>query len=602
MAALSAWAAWIDNLVATLLGPLAVLILLSGLDDLTLPSLWFWSWWRSRRHASRFPAVEEMRLCPEKRIAIFVPCWHESAVIAKMIEHNVAAINYRNYSFFVGAYPNDPATVTALRELETRFANVHLAMCPHDGPTSKADCLNWIYQRMLLFEEDSAIHFDLVLTHDAEDLVHPESLTTINYYSGDYDMVQIPVLPLPTPFSRFTHGVYCDEFAESQFKDMPARVSMGAFIPSCGVGTGYSRAALEEMAQSNCNRIFEPACLTEDYENGIRLHRLGCRQKFVPLTCGANGLIATREFFPATRAAAIRQRTRWITGIALQSWERHGWSGPAANLYWYWRDRKGLIGTPLSFVVNLMFGWGLATLVFAWARHHSWGLGEHQLHPLLLAAVLLLQMTFLGIRMIAVSRIYGWRFALGVPLRVFLANYLNAVASWRAVSRYVAARRRRQPLVWVKTEHAYPSRNALLSHKRPLGEILVGSGYVSREVLDSAVASKPATIRIGEYLVQIGAITYDELYEAISLQQSVPAGRIEASEIPGKVARALPRKVIQTWKVLPYRIAEGTLYVASPEIPTDEMNMELQGFTRMNLRFQLVTPDNFEQLTHALVQ
>jgi hypothetical protein len=29
----------------------------------------------------------------------------------------------------------------------------------------------------------------------------------------------------------------------------------------------------------------------------------------------------------------------------------------------------------------------------------------------------------------------------------------------------------------VKTEHAYPSRGALVEHKRKLGEILIGSGY-----------------------------------------------------------------------------------------------------------------------------
>ena len=43
---------------------------------------------------------------------------------------------------------------------------------------------------------------------------------------------------------------------------------------------------------------------------------------------------------------------------------------------------------------------------------------------------------------------------------------------------YARARIRHEPLVWLKTEHAYPSRSALVEHKRKLGEILVGSGYV----------------------------------------------------------------------------------------------------------------------------
>ncbi len=57
----------------------------------------------------------------EKRIAIFVPLWHEHAVIAGMVEHNVAAINYDNYHFFIGAYPNDDPTLDAVRDLESRF-------------------------------------------------------------------------------------------------------------------------------------------------------------------------------------------------------------------------------------------------------------------------------------------------------------------------------------------------------------------------------------------------------------------------------------------------------------------------------------------------
>src|ERR1700684_140505 len=110
-----------------------------------------------------------------------------------------------------------------------RIPRLHLAVCPHDGPTSKPDCLNWIYQRMLEFEDHNDKRFDVVVTHDAEDIIHPASFRTINHYSRKYDMVQIPVLPLRTPFWHVTHGVYCDEFAEFQLKDMCARGIMRSF-------------------------------------------------------------------------------------------------------------------------------------------------------------------------------------------------------------------------------------------------------------------------------------------------------------------------------------------------------------------------------------
>ena len=66
-----------------------------------------------------------------------------------------------------------------------RHPNVHLAVCPHDGPTSKADCLNWIYQRMILYEEEHGVQFDIIVTHDAEDIIDPDALLgSITTHSG----------------------------------------------------------------------------------------------------------------------------------------------------------------------------------------------------------------------------------------------------------------------------------------------------------------------------------------------------------------------------------------------------------------------------------
>jgi adsorption protein B len=590
----------IDAIVAGCLVPLAIVILISGLDDLFLDAICLIASLRKRLAPVRLPSEAELRDCPEKRIAIFVPLWNESTVIAGMIGHNAAAIRYRNYDFFIGAYPNDEATLEAVRDLEARLPHAHLAVCPHDGPTSKADCLNWIYQRMLLFEEKYNIEFQIVITHDAEDLVHPDALAYINYYSDSFEMVQVPVLPLPTPLRHLVHGVYCDEFAEWQIRDMPARRLLGSFVPSNGVGTGYTRAALEKLAASDHNLIFEPGCLTEDYENGLRLHELGCPQVFVPLTRGAQGMVATREYFPRTIRAAIRQRTRWVMGIALQTWERHGWRGGAGQVYWFWRDRKGLLGNPISLLTNLIFLYGAVTWIVARAAGAPWGLGQRAIHPELLGATLVLLVERTLYRMVCCGRLYGRVFALGVLARSVAANTINALASVRAIYGYLRARLRGEPLVWLKTEHNYPSRAALLEHRRKLGEILVGSGYVSASSFAHALSTQPQGTRIGQHLARLGLIAQDDLYEALSLQQNLPAGRIAPAGIEVHVSRALPRQVIRDWKVLPFRIAGGNMFIASPELPTEEMARALRGFTRLALRFHLVTPANFEALTAEL--
>ena len=588
----------IDGVLVRSFAPLAVAILVNGLDDLVIDAAWAWFWLKAKlRPAARLfpPGSRQLDSAPRRRIAVLVPLWREHEVAARMLEHNLAAIRYPEYHIFAGAYPNDPETQDAVRSVAVRFPNVHLALCPHSGPTSKADCLNWVFQHLILYEEEHGERFDLVVTHDAEDLIHPEELRWINFYSARYDFIQTPVLALRTPLTALTHGVYCDEFAENHTRDMAVRARLGGFVPSAGVGTGYRREALERLAQTASNRIFEPESLTEDYENGLRLFRLGYSQAFVPLvrSCGSGDFVTTREYFPQDFRSALRQRTRWVMGIALQGWQRFGWKGKPGEVYWLWRDRKALISNPLSFLANLAFVYGLAAQ--AWTR-------VTPLAARFAAATLALQVLRIGIRMRCVARVYGLAFALGVPVRAVYANALNSAATLQAVARYGVARARGLPLKWVKTEHSYPSRAALLDHKRKLGEILVGSGYLGAPALAAALATQPRGVLLGEHLVRGGHLDEDSVYEALSLQQGLPVSRIDPHSISRRVARTLPEHVVRRWRVLPFRVAEGSLFLASPDLPSAEVNTALRCFTALEIRFHLVTPAKFEKLTEALLQ
>ncbi len=599
-ASLGALPAALDQCVGGLLWPLAAWILISGLDDLFVLLVFL----RARRSRTPMPTDEELQAEPPRRIAVFVPCWKEDRVIGDMVSHNIAALRYPRYDIFVGAYPNDPATVKAVRALEGRYANVHLALCPHDGPTSKADCLNWIFQRMLLYEEEQGFRFEIVVIHDAEDLIHSDELHWINYFARDYGMVQVPVLALPTPWAEFTHGLYCDDFAHYHTIDLAARQALGGFIPSCGVGTGYRRESLERLAATESNRIFDPSSLTEDYENGLRLHELGCRQLFVPIQMRRGGPMATREYFPRGFREAVRQRSRWVTGIALQAWQRHGWRGDWRQRYWLFRDRKSLLSNPVSALANLVFFYGVLTWLGTRAAGGAWGLGEQFREPWLWAVLsvnALLQLVHLGARAACVARIYGWRFACGTPLRMLYGNWLNSVATARAVWSYAAAALRKRPLVWVKTEHAYPSRIALMAEKRSLEEILLGSGYLSAAELLEAKASKPPQTGLEEHLVAGGWLEEEELCEVLSLRHGLPVNRIEPWQVRREVARSLPARVAREWRVLPVKVEPGSLHVASPDPPTEELEEKLRRFTRLEIRVQLVTPTNFQRLAETLL-
>jgi adsorption protein B len=234
-------------------------------------------------------------------------------------------------------------------------------------------------------------------------------------------------------------------------------VANGGFLPSCGVGTALSRAAIRILAHRYANRVFEPECLTEDYELGLRVHREGLHQAFVPL--GPASAIATREFFPHSFAAAVRQRTRWITGIALQSWDRNGWGRNWKERYWFWRDRKGLVGHPLSLLGNAVFAWGLATALWSWWAAVPWGMGRAGVE--VVWAGVAVQVWRIGCRSVCCARLYGFSVASLGPARLFWANLINFAATLSAVKRFAISKLRRTPLPWLKTAHALPSASAL---------------------------------------------------------------------------------------------------------------------------------------------
>jgi adsorption protein B len=299
--------------------------------------------------------------------------------------------------------------------------------------------------------------------------------------------------------------------------------------------------------------------------------------------------MAVREFFPKQWGTALRQRTRWVTGSHCKA----GAVRVGRNL------QRGVLVLARSqvsqqsagFIANAVFVYGVVTRM--WTR----------LTPLAIeitSVTLAFQMLRIAVRMTCVARVYGMVFALGVPLRLPYANLLNAAATVRAVVRYGYARMRGLPLRWVKTEHSYPTRAALLGHKRPLGEILVGLGYLNAATLHSALAACPQGTRLGEFLVASGTLKEDLLYEALSLQQG-PVTHVGVQQVSPRVARALPERVAREWRILPFEVAKGALLVATPELPTPPRAAAVRSFTALEVRFHLVTPSEYRHLVDALL-
>lgn len=446
---------------------IAAAYLLSGVDDV-LSDLFFWvtALWR-RWKARRYPRLdlEWLEAREQQAVAILVPAWREAGVIGRMLRHTCETLRYRNYEIFVGTYPNDPDTRGEVDEVAARYPRVHNVVASSDGPTTKADNLNQLVAALQRFEAATDRRFEIVVTHDAEDVVHPLSLLVYNYLLPRKDMVQLPVFPAPVPLWQVTHWTYADEFAERHTKELVARERLRGFVPSAGVGTAYSRRALDLLAVRHGGEVFPTQSLTEDYLMGLRVRLEGLRAAFVTqriaLGPGEGKLgrwVATQAMFPRRFRQAVRQKARWILGIALQGWAAAGWPGPWTVRWNLLQDRKVLVTSLVGF---LGYVWLLLASAYEVGRWRGLVAGPpvvasgSLLWDLIVGATLVMAWRLVH-RALAVARIYGLWAGLSAPPRAVWSNLVNFAAVVSALAQYARIRKARA-VVWDKTAHEFPA-------------------------------------------------------------------------------------------------------------------------------------------------
>src|SRR5882762_2933517 len=216
----------IEQVLHVLAGVAAIGFLVSGLDDLFFDSQFLVYLWKIRRRPPL--ALKQLRLAQEQWIALRVPAWQEGGVVNKMAEYATRVVLYEKYDIFIGVYPNDPETNRCVDELCAVHPRVRKVVVPHPGPTSKADCLNWIYRAMRLNEVPGVREYTILAIHDAEDVMHPLVLKVYNYFvPRTYDMAQLPVFALELPlWKHWVANTYMDDFAELHTKDLFVRQSI----------------------------------------------------------------------------------------------------------------------------------------------------------------------------------------------------------------------------------------------------------------------------------------------------------------------------------------------------------------------------------------
>jgi len=319
-------------------------------------------------------------------------------------------------------------------------------------------------------------------------------------------------------------------------------------VPSAGVGTCFSRRALDALIGETGNEPFNTASLTEDYDVGMRLQALGMQSIFgiFPVDyrvkrrdfrgreseVDLRAPLSVREFFPDSFRAAYRQKSRWVLGIGLQGWHQIPWRGRSlAARYLMLHDRKGVLTSFISiaaYVLSLLFvllhagasaGW------WAHAQSHLFAPGSPWI------ALLWANAAFFAVRggqrSYFTARLYGWRHGVMALPRMVIGNFVNCMAVGRAWRLYIQSMVLGKKLAWDKTAHDFPTSDQLGRSRQRLGELLQTWRAVDAGRLEDALREHGSTgVPLGRVLVTNGWLDEDVLAEAVACQADLPRAQL----------------------------------------------------------------------------
>lgn len=495
--------------------------------------------------------IKELDSVPPKLIAVLIAAWHEENVLERVIDNIIVSQIYPKtmYHIFLGLYPNDIETVEVAKMLEKKYPNIHCVINYKDGPTTKAQNLNYVIKQIKEFEKDNNYRFALFTVHDSEDVVHPYELRVTNYLIDKYPALQFPVFPLIKKpklskfFKNITTNTYADEFAENHFIAMVNRHRSGAFVPSAGTGFSLSRETIESLGDS----VLPEDNLTEDYKLSLTLYKHGLQMYYVMERIKRVNwegeikwdYIATRSIFPNTFKAAVKQKTRWILGITMQSFQAKNLFNkdmPLIGRYSLYKDQKAKF-------INLFSGIGYPILIYFII---SLFVPMTPIYPIysfswfLILFVTLMMLNRQLLRAISLYNVYGFKsvfygvlFPPLVPIRIVWGNIINFTATVRAHIQYlkkdikenqlkVQEDKEEKIFAWAKTEHDFLDADVLVRYQRKLGDILIEKGYIEPELLKDILKVQPDESRLGTYLMEKNIINENQVVECLSVLSNEP--------------------------------------------------------------------------------
>ncbi len=210
----------------------------------------------------------------------------------------------------------------------------------------------------------------------------------------------------------------------------------------------------------------------------------------------AREFISTRSMFPSSYGAAVRQKTRWIYGITIQTFKLKdifkNKDLNSASKYSLYRDWKAKFGNILLGPGYMIFGYFILSLFFDLPTMYpkysvSWYL-------MLFLSIMMIERQVL--RFMAVKNVYGRKSALIssffppiLPFRMVIGNIINfhaTINAWRMnIVKNKRKKANRRPK-WSKTDHEFLEEEikAIPIAKTPKGTVILTTIDVDEEIVE----------------------------------------------------------------------------------------------------------------------
>lgn len=293
----------------TVLLGVALTVLALVLTGLALTTLWWMLHaWRDLDTLDETGFVRAEESAPVLSFSLLVPARHEQAVLEQTLE-KLLRLDHHDFEVIPVIGHDDHETMAVARAVEQRYPGRVRVVVDHSWPKNKPKGLN------------SAIpscRGEIIGVFDAEDEVDPRLLRVV-------DAAFRATGPDPRPVDAVQGGVQLVNFRSSWFSLrncleyffwFRSRLHLQqrhGFIP-LGGNTVFLRASVLREHGG-----YDPECLAEDCELGVRLSVAGHR---IEVCYDAH--LVTREETPDTVSSLLKQRTRWNQGF-LQVYRKGLW-------------------------------------------------------------------------------------------------------------------------------------------------------------------------------------------------------------------------------------------------------------------------------------